>query len=431
MDRIVIPEKLQRKIIQVGHKLGHLGSTKTKQLLCNKYWFPQMSTLIDETCDKCYECKVATKEGKAEPIKPTSIPQTAWHTVEMDFGGPFPDGHYNMVIIDTRTRYPVVENVASTSFKSIQEPMKHIFATYGVPQKIISDNGPPFNSTEFADFATQEGFRHHRVTPLHPRANGTVEAFMKMLNKTERISNLQGKSATEKRMAIQDMLIAYRSTPHPATGVAPYEAMLYRSIRTKLDYVEPRRKPDSIDNAINVNDKKYKKTMKERRENRNTRESKLILGDYVLVKQMKKNKLTTPYEPIFYIVTDINGSQITARRATDDRIVCRDASHFKLCNSVINTADETAADQAPEPLMREPTHPHNTQRMDDGPVKEADDQPAADVTIPEPPEMTVTGEKVPTTPVTTNRPRRTRHRPERFRDHIVDIKGHELPALCD
>ena len=64
MDRIVIPEKLQRKIIQVGHKLGHLGSTKTKQLLRNKYWFPQMSTLIDETCDKCYECKVATKEGK-------------------------------------------------------------------------------------------------------------------------------------------------------------------------------------------------------------------------------------------------------------------------------------------------------------------------------------------------------------------------------
>ena len=81
--------------------------------------------------------------------------------------------------------------------------------------------------------------------------------------------------------------------------------------------------------------------------------------------------------------------------------------------------------------MREPTHPHNTQRMNDEPVKEADDQPVADVTIPEPPEMTLTAEKVPTTPATTSRPRRTRHRPERFLDHIVGIKGHELPALCD
>ena len=80
--------------------------------------------------------------------------------------------------------------------------------------------------------------------------------------------------------------------------------------------------------------------MKERSKNRNTKETRLILGDHVLVKQQKRNKWSTPYEPVFYTVISIEGSQ-DARRTIDSRTVCRDASQFKLVNSVINTKDET------------------------------------------------------------------------------------------
>ena len=167
----------------------------------------------------------------------TNIPNRPWDTVSIDHGGPYPDGHYNLVLIDKRTRYPVVESVPSTDFQTNKERLKHIFATYGTPRRIESDNGPPFNSKEFNEFAEQEGFQHHRVTPLHPRANGEVERFMQTLNKTEQIASLQGKNRLERRNAVQDMLTAYRSTPHPATGVAPYEALKETSVRTKLDYI--------------------------------------------------------------------------------------------------------------------------------------------------------------------------------------------------
>lgn len=80
--------------------------------------------------------------------------------------------------------------------------------------------------------------------------------------------------------------------------------------------------------------------MKQQREGRKTRENNLLLGDYVLVKQPRKNKWSTPYEPVFYVVCNIHGSQITARRVTDGRTVYRDASQFKLANAVINTSDE-------------------------------------------------------------------------------------------
>ena len=60
----------------------------------------------------------------------------------------------------------------------------------------------------------------------------------------------------------------------------------------------------------------------------------------MLVKQLRRNKWSTPYEPVFYVVCSIRGSQITARRVTDGRTVCQCASQFKLANAVINTIDE-------------------------------------------------------------------------------------------
>lgn len=87
----------------------------------------------------------------------------------------------------------MVELVPSTNFQVNKYRLKHIFATYGRPRRIESDNGPPFNSKEFKEFAMQEGFQHHRITPLHPRANGEAERFMQRLKKTEQIANLHGK----------------------------------------------------------------------------------------------------------------------------------------------------------------------------------------------------------------------------------------------
>ena len=352
--RIVLPPALQRKVVKLGHSLGHLGKTKTKQMLREKYWFPLMNSMIDTAIDQCYECQVATKGDREEPIKVTSIPNRPWDTVSIDHGGPYPDGHYNLVLIDKRTRYPVVESVPSTDFQTNKEKLKHIFATYGTPRRIESDNGPPFNSKEFNEFAKQEGFQHHRVTALHPRANGEVERFMQTLNKTEQIANLQGKTRLERRNAVQDMLIAYRSTPHPATGVAPYEALKGTPVRMKLDYIEPKPQRDEKDDIIDRRDAEYKQKMKQQREGRKTRENNLLLGDYVLVKQPRKNKWSTAFEPVFYVVCSIRGSQVTARRVTDGRTVCRDASQFKLANAVINTTDEPEKNEKVETAQAVP-----------------------------------------------------------------------------
>ena len=164
------------------------------------------------------------------------------------------------------------------------------------------------------------------MTPLNPRANGEVERFMQTLNKTEQIANLQGKNRLERSNAVQDMLIAYRSTPHQATGVATYDALKGMSIRTKLNCIELQR--NEKDDIIDLRDAEYKQKMKQQREGKKTRENNLLLGDHVLVKQPRKNKSSTPYVPVFYVLRSIRGSQRTARRVTDGRTVCRDASQL-------------------------------------------------------------------------------------------------------
>ena len=111
-----------------------------------------------------------------------------------------------------------------------------MFSTHGTPRRLETDSGPPFNSEAFAVFAKEQGFKHHRVTLAHAQANGEVERFMAVLNKTEHIAKLEGK---DYKSCIYDTLTAYRATPHPAHGKTPYQLMMKRDIRAKLDhYIE-------------------------------------------------------------------------------------------------------------------------------------------------------------------------------------------------
>ena len=98
--------------------------TKTKQMLREKYWLPVMNHLISQTIGSCFDCQVATKSHRQEPIKPSVILEEPWEQISIDIGGPYPDGHYNLVAIDQRTRYPVVEVVSSTGLKQTKEKLK-------------------------------------------------------------------------------------------------------------------------------------------------------------------------------------------------------------------------------------------------------------------------------------------------------------------
>ena len=105
--------------------------------------------------------------------------------------------------------YVVVSLLSTVSAEAVEPVFDSLFALFGAPLVLKTDNGPPFQSKSFSDFATRQGFHHRKVTPEWPRANGEVEHFMRNLSKVARTAKING---TNREVELRSFLRAYRDT---------------------------------------------------------------------------------------------------------------------------------------------------------------------------------------------------------------------------
>ena len=113
-----------------------------------------------------------------------------------------------------------------TSLKTI-EILRTLFARFGIPEEVVSDNGPQLASEEFSQFLKQNGVKFTRVPPYHPASNGAAERSVQSVKAVLTKQMLDGKSNTlslEHRLA--NLLILNHSTPHTVTGRSPAELFL-------------------------------------------------------------------------------------------------------------------------------------------------------------------------------------------------------------
>ena len=137
-------------------------------------------------------------------------------------------GSSYLVIVDYYSRY--IELVSLTSSSTINH-LKSIFARHGVPETVMSDNGPQYTAAVFKEFAKEYSFTHVTSSPKFPQSNGAVERAVKtvkgLLNKNE-----------DPYLA----LISYRSTPLE-NGYSPAELLMSRKIQTPLPILPSQLKP--------------------------------------------------------------------------------------------------------------------------------------------------------------------------------------------
>jgi transposase InsO family protein len=115
-----------------------------------------------------------------------------------------------------------------------------------VPDYVRTDNGPAFRSKEFTDIAQQLGFKHIKVTPLWPQANGLAESFMKNLGKVIKTAFIDRISW---KTRLTEFLRNYRSTPHATTNVAPITLFLRNGDTTRLPKYKNSFIPSLIDDS--------------------------------------------------------------------------------------------------------------------------------------------------------------------------------------
>ena len=118
--------------------------------------------------------------------------------------------------------------------------LKGIFARFGIPLTVVTDNGSQFDSNEFQKFAEVYEFNHVTSSPHYPQANGQAERAVQIVKKMFMKAKATGE---DPHLA----LLAYRSTPHEVTGVAPAQLLMGLNLRSTLpvttSHLEPQ-KPD-------------------------------------------------------------------------------------------------------------------------------------------------------------------------------------------
>ena len=80
-----------------------------------------------------------------------------------------------LITIDSFSKWIEADVVTGATAQTTIRKLRHLFAAHGVPEIIVSDNGPCFASREFGKFLDQNGVRHVTSAPYHPGTNGLAE----------------------------------------------------------------------------------------------------------------------------------------------------------------------------------------------------------------------------------------------------------------
>ena len=257
------------------------------------------------------------------------LPKGVWENLSVDFHGPLVvSGEYLMVVIDEFSRYPIVKIVKSIKGEIVMKKLSEIFDIFGIPTEVKTDNGPPFQSSDFSKFLTSMNIKHRKITPLWPQANAICERFMRNLNRVMRSSKITGSNW---RTELDLFLRNYRATPHDSTGVAPAE-LVFKTSRSTCKLANFNRdskcENSGLELTARMNDQISKDRMKVNMDRKlHSKPHSFKIGDEVLVKWKQTNKSMSIFDPSSFKVSNIEGSMITAERL--GKSITRNSSFFR------------------------------------------------------------------------------------------------------
>ena len=230
--KVVIPSLMRKRVLSEIHE-GHIGMVRMKSLARIHVWWPSINSEIETCVSECHECQTNSRNPTSAPVHPWERPGAPWKRLHIDFAGPF-CGAMWLIVVDAETKWPEVIQMTSTTAEKTVQSLRSLFSQFGIPNQVVSDNGPQFASEEFKQFCEQNGIRRTLVAPYHPRSNGEAERFVQTFK-----SAMRKADKAKLSVALSQFLLRYRTTPHPSTGKTPAETMFGRQLRTRLDLMHP------------------------------------------------------------------------------------------------------------------------------------------------------------------------------------------------
>ena len=223
--RVVTPEAYRVRLLDDLHQEHH-GICRMKSLARGYFWWPGLDSAIGERVSACHVCAAIGKSPPKVPLHPWRWPVKPWERIHIDF---FVKDKLNfLIVVDAYSKWLEIIPMSSTTSLKTSEVLRSLFSRYGIPEELVSDNGPQLAAEEFTKFMRQNGIKFTRVPPYHPASNGTAERSVQTAKVALTKQALDGKAST---LTLEHRLVNFpilnRSTSHTCllyTSPSPRDA---------------------------------------------------------------------------------------------------------------------------------------------------------------------------------------------------------------
>ena len=220
--RVIIPRALRPEVISRLHS-SHLGIEACMRKARDRVYWPAMNSAIKEAVTKCQVCAEFQASNPQQPLQTHKIPDRPWSRLAADLFTLQTKDY--IVLVDYYSDYVEVSPLRETTSAAIIKFMRVQFSRHGIPDVLITDNGPQFASREFAEFAKQWEFLHVTSSPYHPKSNGKAESAVKV------VKSLFKKALKDNKDPWLSLL-DYRNTPTAGMQSSPVQRLMARRTKT-------------------------------------------------------------------------------------------------------------------------------------------------------------------------------------------------------
>lgn len=228
---VIIPRKLRSLLLKELHST-HIGIVRSKMLARSYFWWPKIDEEIESIIKFCKQCQFNQNKPHSAPMSAWPSAHTPWERIHIDF---LEYGKLNyLIVVDAFSNWPEVFKMNVTTSSATIKHLRYLFAAYGLPKVLVSDNGPQLVSAEFKAFLEKNSVKHLTSSAYKARQNGQVERFVQTFK-----NFLRKNVNSDISLNIARFLFSYRNTPNALTGRFPSSLFLNREIRSKFSVILP------------------------------------------------------------------------------------------------------------------------------------------------------------------------------------------------
>ncbi|UYV82259.1 K02A2.6-like [Cordylochernes scorpioides] len=158
--RVILPSSLRKNMLSCLHET-HSGMGKMKAVARSHFWWPNLDNQIECMVNGCKNYQ----QIRQAQVKLSG--DRGWSDL--------------LIVVDSHSKWVEAIPMREITARKTIEQLRRLFSAYGLPEEVVSDNGPQFTGVEMKSFFERNGVKHTLIPAYHPQSNGLAERAVKLI----------------------------------------------------------------------------------------------------------------------------------------------------------------------------------------------------------------------------------------------------------